>query len=220
MAPSYDHPSDHTGDMDEHRWAPISVEDAAARFEGHHVDWWVAGGVAIDRFLGWVTRPHEDLDIEMFRDDCERLFDVFEGWELATVSEGRLSPWAPRQQIADHVFGIWGRPANQDAWAIEVILANGDGATWRFRRDPSITLPRSDLTATSPDGVRYCVPEVQLLYKAKQRRAKDDADFARCLPWMTARQRAWLVTALERMHPDHPWIVALQMASRLQADTG
>ena len=201
-------------------WSPISVEEVVDRFAGTDVDWWVAGGVAIDRFLGWTTRTHDDLDIEMFRADREVLFDVFDGWELVTVSQGSKTPWRRGEPIADHVFGIWGRPPGATAWGIEVILADGDDSTWRFRRDPSITMPRERLTAEGLDGVRFCVPEVQLLYKAKQRRAKDDADFAHCLPFLTGSQRSWLRSAIDRTHPDHPWVAALDMASRVPDESG
>ena len=201
-------------------WSPVALDEVARRFDGYDVDWWVAGGVAIDRFLGWTTRSHDDLDIEMFRSDRDVLFDVFDGWELVTVSEGNLAPWLRSQPIADHVFGVWARPAGSDAWGIEVILADGDEAMWRFRRDPSITMPRARLTSEGPDGIRHCVPEVQLLYKAKQRRAKDDADFARCLPVLSLVQQEWLADAIERVHPGHPWVAALEMASRVQADSG
>jgi hypothetical protein len=39
-------------------------------------------------------------------------------------------------------------------------------------------------------------------------RDKDLADFEAALPRMSPAQRAWLHTALERVHPDHVWISA------------
>ena len=174
--------------------------------------------MAIDRFLGWESRPHDDLDLEMFRSDRDALFDVFKGWELHRMSEGDLTPWRSGDPLPDAAFAIWVRPSTDDPWAVEIILADGDEETWRFRRNPSITLPRSQLTATSADGVSYCVPEVQLLYKAKQARPKDDVDLARCLPLMSVTQREWLRTAIVTMHPDHPWIAVLGMSTRVSAE--
>jgi hypothetical protein len=187
-------------------WQPLSLGEVVERFGATEVDWWIAGGLAIDLFLGWETRDHEDIDIEMFRSDRDVLFDVFHGWDLYTVSAGAATSWTAGQNVDDHVFGIWGRPRPGDEWAVEVILADGDADTWRFRRDPSISLERSKLTEASSDGIRYCTPEVQLLYKGKQHRTKDDLDMVRCLHGMTTAQRQWLANALETSEPNHPWL--------------
>lgn len=203
--------------MDE-RWDPIGIGGAIERFEAVDVDWWIAGGLAIDLFLGWESRPHDDIDIEMFRKDCDLLFDVFEGWELFTVSSGALKRWNRREAIEPPVFGVWARPSARAPWAAEVMLADGDGDHWRFRRDPSIAMERAMLTRTSTSGVRYCAPEVQLLYKAKQARPKDDVDFVRCLHLMTDEQMSWLRTSLAVLDADHPWVHALEMAQRVRSE--
>jgi hypothetical protein len=201
-------------------WAPLSIEELTRRFAVTNVDWWIAGGVAIDLFLGWTSRHHEDVDVEMFRQDRDVLFDVFEGWDLATMSEGELSPWTRGDDIADDVFGVWGRPAPERPWAVEVILASGDEGQWRFRRDPRITMGKDRLLRESPSGVRYCTPEVQLLYKAKRARPKDDIDLTRVLHLMTGEQKRWLIDALALTEPGHPWILVLESATRLNSGRG
>lgn len=198
----------------------MSLDEVSERFDGHDVDWWVAGGRAIDLFLGWETRRHEDLDIEMFRNDREMLFDVFDGWQLFTVSEGAFTEWNRGVPIEPPVFGIWGRPTADDPWAVEVMLADGDGREWRFRRDPTITMPRSRLTRRTDDGLRYCAPEVQLLYKSKQARPKDDLDFARTLHHLDSEQRVWLRESVRTTNPDHPWVAALEWATEMPARRG
>lgn len=197
----------------EQEWNPLTIEDVAERFAPFDVDWWIAGGQAIDLFLGWESRRHADLDLEMFRSDREILFDVFKGWELFTVSEGAHSRWLSGAPIEAPVFGIWGRPSSSEPWGVEIMLADGDATEWRFRRDPSIRMNRSRLTHTLPSGVKYCAPEVQLLYKSKQARPKDDVDFTRTLHLMNPDQKLWLCNAVRRTSPGHPWIVALERAS-------
>ncbi|HSJ70265.1 MAG TPA: amino acid transporter [Acidimicrobiia bacterium] len=201
-------------------WAPLSIEELTGRFAVTDIDWWIAGGLAIDLFLGWTSRHHEDVDIEVFRQDREVLFDVFEGWDLRTVSEGELSPWRRGEDIADGVFGIWGRPASGSPWAVEVILASGNGGEWRFRRDPRITMGKDRLLRAAASGVRYCTPEVQLLYKAKRARAKDDIDLTRVLHLMSGEQKRWLMDALALTEPAHPWLLVLESATRLKSGRG
>lgn len=66
------------------------------------------------------------------------------------------------------------------------------------------------MTARTADGVPYLRPQAVLLFKAKARRPKDEADFARCRPFLEPDARTWLGQALQRAHPGHPWIAALQ----------
>ena len=193
----------------EHAWDPIGIDDVAQRFATLAVDWWVAGGLSIDLFLGFESRPHADVDLEMFRTDRETLFEAFEGWELFVVAQGALTRWHPSEPIDQPVFGIWARPGPESPWGVEVMLADGNRDTWRFRRDNDISLARGKLTQTTSNGIRYCTPEVQLLYKSKQARPKDDVDLARCLHRMTTDQRLWLNDAIGRTSPGHPWIRVL-----------
>jgi Aminoglycoside-2''-adenylyltransferase len=211
-------------DAMESSWNPLTVDQVAEQFSGRGVDWWIAGGLAIDLFLGWETRRHEDIDVEMFRSDRDALFDVFDGWDLHMVSEGSLRPWRPGEDLDPPVFGIWGRPSPSAPWAVEVILADGDSETWRFRREPSITMPRRDLVRHTHAGVPFCTPEVQLLYKAKRARPKDDADLARCLHRLDQPQKLWLLGALRRFTTGSDtataWVEVLDQATRLSARAG
>ena len=194
-------------------WNPLEIAEIQSRFAATSAPWWIAGGRAIDLFLGWETRAHADIDIEMFRSDTDVLFDVFGGWELKLMSGGDLTPFSRDKDLAPEVFGVWGRPSPSDPWSVEVMLADGDMAEWKFRRDNSITLSGSHLLRRTDGGVPYCTPEVQLLYKSKMARAKDDVDFTRCLHRLTSSQRQWLWDAIARSEPDHPWIPALRVAN-------
>ncbi|MCB1246471.1 MAG: amino acid transporter [Acidimicrobiia bacterium] len=194
-------------------WSPLSVAEVSHRFDRIDVGWWVAGGRAIDLFLGWETRPHADLDLEMLRGDRDVLFDVFEGWDLHVVSEGQLVPWHRGDTLDPAVFGVWGRPTPGSPWSVEVMLADGDATTWRYRRDNEIQRPMGEVVRTSGSGVRYCSPEIQLLYKSKRHRPKDDLDMVRCLHRLTADECGWLVWAIARFEPDHPWLSLLEYAA-------
>lgn len=193
----------------EREWTPMSMAEANTRFAPAGIDWWIAGGHAIDLFLGWESRQHADLDLEMFRSESPQLLDLFNGWDLHVVSEGGSQPWSTAMDLDESVFGVWIRRDRAAPWQIEVLLADGDSEEWRFRRDPSIRISGRDLIRETADGIPYSTPEVQLLYKSIQTRAKDDVDLARCLYRMDERQRSWLGDAVARMTPEHPWIGVL-----------
>jgi len=59
---------------------------------------------------------------------------------------------------------------------------------------------------TSSDGIPYLTPEIQLFYKARGLRPKDETDFAAVLPVLTEAQRHWLADALARVYGEHPWL--------------
>lgn len=191
-------------------WRPMTISQVATRFDSVDVPWWVAGGRAIDLFLGWESRDHADLDVEMFRTDRSALFDIFDGWDLHVVFEGSLSPWTDPTDLADDVFGVWLRREPSQPWELEIMLADGDSTEWRFRRDPRITMTGDRLIATRADGVPYCTPEVQLLYKSKMARPKDDVDLAHCLHRLSTRQRRWLADAIAKSSEGHPWVGVLE----------
>jgi hypothetical protein len=88
------------------------------------------------------------------------------------------------------------------------MLQPGNAQTWMFRRDPTLRAPRSRMIGTR-DGIPFLKPEGVLLYKAKARRPKDEADFSVCLPLLDDAARGWLGEALAHAHPDHSWIAAL-----------
>lgn len=61
------------------------------------------------------------------------------------------------------------------------------------------------LRRTDSGGVPHLAPEIQLFFKAKRPRPKDEIDFAAVLPLLTAQQRRWLSDALAYSFGAHPW---------------
>ena len=55
-------------------------------------------------------------------------------------------------------------------------------------------------------------PEVQLLYKSKSLRPRDEHDFANTLPLLNQERREWLAAALVLTRSDHPWLLLLREA--------
>jgi Aminoglycoside-2''-adenylyltransferase len=51
-------------------WGVLTPHDAADLLSAARLPWWIAGGWALDLFLGKGTRAHKDLDIGIFRKDA------------------------------------------------------------------------------------------------------------------------------------------------------
>lgn len=56
------------------------VLEVLARLDAEGIEWWIDGGWGVDALLGEETRPHDDLDLVVRRDDVERLPALFAGW--------------------------------------------------------------------------------------------------------------------------------------------
>jgi hypothetical protein len=80
-----------------------------------------------------------------------------------------------------------------------------DRGFWVFRRDPRITCPLSRPIRRNPEGIAYLAPEIQLLYKARATRARDQVDFDHVVPHLDRDVRTWLRNSLILVDPEHVW---------------
>src|SRR5581483_22863 len=104
---------------------------------------------------------------------------------------------------------VWCRPDKTAPWAIQLMIADTEDDRWLCRRDARIHRPITTIGHQTSDGIPYLAPEIQLLYKAKAPRPKDEEDFTKALPLLNQSSRNWLAQALVLIHPGHPWLVLL-----------
>ena len=168
--------------------------------------WCVAGGWALDLFLGRVTRDHADAELAIFRNDQALLHRHLHGWTLEKVIEGRRLRWSADEQLQLPVHEIHARPFDQPDLAIEFLLNERTADEWIYRRDPRVTRPISRAILTSDVGYPILCPEIVVLYKSKFTRPKDEGDFMMVRGALDAEQRLWLRAALQTCHPEHPWL--------------
>ena len=89
---------------------------------------------------------------------------------------------------------------------MQVMLDESSGSQWVSRRDKRIQRPIASIGSVTANGIPYVSPEIQLFYKAKGRRPRDETDFTAALPVLTQAQREWLTDALGLVYgPGHPW---------------
>ena len=65
----------------------------AVLMQNFQSDWFIAGGWAIDLYLGKITRPHDDIEIAIFRRDQIALQNYLNGWVLQKAENSVLSTW-------------------------------------------------------------------------------------------------------------------------------
>jgi hypothetical protein len=168
--------------------------------------WAVAGGWAIDLFLGRQTREHADVDLCVFRDDAARLHRWLHGWELRTIVSGRPEPWREGEPLPSGVHELWATRDPAEPRRLELLVDGRRGDRWIFRRDHAVTRPMSRVVMRGAAGIPFLAPEIVLLYKAGQRREHDAVDLAAAGGELDAEARRWLVDALVRAEPGHQWI--------------
>jgi hypothetical protein len=191
-------------------WDPLHPEGAADLFRDLAVPWWIAGGWALDLFAGRQTRQHGDLDVEVLRRDQFAVQRHLAGWDLHTAEDGELHPWRAGVALGAGINSIWCRRTPDAPWVVQIMFAVAEGETWHYRRHPAIVRPLATLGLRTETGIPFLAPEVQLAYKARAQRPKDDADFALIGPLLDQDRRAWLVAALNAAHPGHRWLAQLE----------
>lgn len=182
---------------------PLKV---AVLMRGFEPDWFVAGGWAIDLYLGKETRPHDDIEIAVFRRDQIALRNHLDGWLLRKAENGALSNWNEGEFLELPVHEIHCFNETGDRRFLEVLLNETNGKEWIFRRNKSVTKPLSKLYLTSNTGIKFLRPEVVLLYKSKNPRAKDERDFETVVKFLDAESRKWLKNVISICCSQHRWL--------------
>jgi hypothetical protein len=191
-------------------WRAIRPNAVLAWLAGVSAPWWIAGGWAIDLFLGQATRPHGDLDVGIFRRDACAVLAALPGWEVHEAKNGRLSRLAPGVAPRADVNCLWCRVSGETQWMLELLLDESDQDSWVYRRDSRIRRAVSEFLCREDSGLAVIAPEVQLLYKSKEPRTKDHEDFHTVATRLDSSARSWLRRSLSLTAPSHPWIDHLE----------
>ena len=190
------------------------VKDVTKRLRGLNVPWMVAAGVALDLHIATVTRPHDDLDLLFSYNAQTVVREIFREWRLDAAIDSMYAEWlAP---LEPPHFQVHARHSGFPM--VDLMFSDLSGDLWRYRRNPRITLPLSEARMVTSEGIPYLAPHAALLYKAprpgQQARFKDQQDFERILPLLTATEREWLLASLEILDSRNPWLNYLRSTYR------
>jgi hypothetical protein len=191
-------------------WEAWSPDELFARLHRTSLDWAIAGGWALDLWHGRQTRAHEDLEFSVMLDQIESARKALSDLEFFTAKAGMLAHLPLTEALPDDVWQLWGADMGAGRWRVDMMVERGTPDRWAYKRDPSLTLPRSEAIRRSTSGVPYLAPSIVLLFKAKHVREKDRHDFEVALPRLEPVERADLRGWLEVLHPGHEWIGMLR----------
>ena len=192
----------------------LECAEALARLR---VQFFIAGGWAIDLYLGRITREHHDVDALILRSDQLRLHECLYEWRLKKVvphpegliNRGTQADWRPGERLELPIHQVNVYRGEETEPTFEVMFAESAHGEWIYRRFPAVRMPLDRMGFHSPLGLPYLAPEIVLLFKSTHMRSNDRVDFNNALPALSASSRAWLRAALERSSPDHEWLGAL-----------
>jgi hypothetical protein len=208
--------------LDPRNWSPLTVAQAAAEMRGFPARWWIAGGWALELFLAQVApspsgeprRVHEDTDVLILRRDQLAAQQHLSHWRLFKTQQPKpphLAPWPEGEFLGPPINDVWLRDElHEGPWRFQLMLMEAEGERWVYRRKPTIGGPLAELGLTTPEGLPYLAPEIQLLYKSRTGRPKDEQDFQAVHPHLAQTRRHWLLTSLREQYPEgHPWAEVL-----------
>lgn len=191
-------------------WDPLTPREVAEELAGFTRPWWVVGGWAIEAATGY-RREHEDTDISILSTDVASLVDhLRDRWHVWNNVGGVLHPLGDRWTEVDEPRSqLWLRRDAGSPWVLDIPLTPSSNGEWtnKFLKDHVAQV--SEVTWTASDGIKYLLPEIVLVYKARLGRPKDEPDFQATLPLLTTERRAWMRSALGAVSPGHHWIDAL-----------
>ncbi|GGM56193.1 nucleotidyltransferase domain-containing protein [Dactylosporangium sucinum] len=190
-------------------WEPWPPGEVARRLAGVRSPWYVAGGWALDLWLGAETRPHEDIEIGIPAGGFPEFRAALREYEFRVAGDGQLWPVDGPAFEAHHQ--TWVSDPATGRFHLDIFREPHDGDVWICRRDASIRRPYREIVRHTAAGVPYLVPELVLLFKAKATRPKDEQDFTAALPHLDPGRRAWLYAALTQVHPDHAWLTRIEL---------
>jgi len=198
-------------------------------------DWALCGGWAVDAWLGRLTRDHGDVDIAVFENDRQALFQLLAGWQLIAHEETKENEgaelWDGRPLVVPaHIHARSPEASGplperfdesgmrvvfaEDGFWLDICLAERAGADWVLNSEPRAALPLAECIRQSGWGLPTLAPEVLLFFKAtlyvgtkNHLRPRDEADLIALLPLLTEEQREWLREAVSRVYAgEHPWV--------------
>ncbi len=99
---------------------------------GYLRSWWIAGGWAIDLYLGHQSRPHQDIDVAVLRRDQHILRRHLQDWHFTKMVNSISLAWPVHEYLELPVHEVY---AENDLERLEFLLNEAVDDKWFFRRN-------------------------------------------------------------------------------------
>lgn len=193
--------------VDLSNWQPYTPHQIWGLLKDKGLPFWIAGGYALELFVGEPYRAHADLDIVVPRSAQQKLRTSLSEYAFyAADPPGQLRAWPDAEFLVKPIEDVWVKEQEGGPFVFQIMFLETDGLFWQFKRDPTVTGLITDYGWISAEGYPVIQPEIQLLHKAKSVREKDQIDFRECMPYLSDHQKSWLKQTLAQVHPNHPWL--------------
>jgi hypothetical protein len=213
-----------------------SLAAVAEALDRARIEWFVVAGWALDLYLDAKTRPHKDLEVSVWRDQSDSLFDAFADHRIdQVISTKRYQAISEPSQLDSRGHLIIRKAAalNEQPIDIELFLSARHGGVWSFRKDPEVVLPLDSAIIRSTSGLPILAPHLVLLFKSwffptmnkSMRETPEEAefmakcwevdcqDFATVFPHLSEVQKDLLEGWLRKFAPGIPWLSAFSRSS-------
>jgi GNAT superfamily N-acetyltransferase len=191
-------------------WAPWTPGEVRDLLRQSTVDWYVAGGWALDLWLRRHTRHHAAIEVAVDRTAFPSWRAELARFPLYANGMGRLRRLLPGESDPP-VRQVWLRDPVEPLWRMDTFLEERPEGWWACHWLQAARHPMAIAVARTDTGIAYLRPELVLLGKARHRRPKDEADLVAVLPTLDAQARSRLREGLLAA-PDaepHPWLTAV-----------
>src|SRR5438067_1216611 len=135
------------------------LRETTGLMSGFGKPWLVAGGWALDLYVGRSTRRHNDVDLAIFREDQLELQRYLAGWRLEKAHAGTLAAWREGEYLRLPLHEVWAwRPGTERGHNqpdLEFLLDERAAGEWRFRKQLSIACPLSLACLRTESGIPY-----------------------------------------------------------------
>jgi hypothetical protein len=128
-------------DPDVDAWDAWRPEEVSARLANGRAPWHVAGGWALDLFLGYQRRAHEDIEIEVPHGRFDQVVAALTGYEFFVVANDRVWPLAQAGSLLATHHQTWVREQATGHWQLDVFREPSAGNYWVCRREVRLQLP-------------------------------------------------------------------------------
>jgi hypothetical protein len=135
----------------------------AALMSGFDHPWFIAGGWAIDLFLGHIRRPHKDLDFTIFRRDQLALQQHLASFDLKKIvdrdNQSYPEPWPQGEWLDLPIFQVFVE-IGPDGWpTIEALFSETEGDEWWWRKNPQVRRPYPSSASSRPSASPASAPK-------------------------------------------------------------